>query len=200
MCLPVLPLTPQRHCSHTPPFEPLVGGEEIMSRKLSLLSFFLVILLATPSVIFAQGNKKGQSSNSRKFSFERNITTPCAEKEVRLRGEFQAQFGVTRDPSGNTFLRGDFDAKRITALGAASGRKYEAQGTSHIDLRGPSPTVFNYVFNFALNKVRSSDSLMGHVTFRIKVDSQARASTEILEVKIDCNSRVSRTLSKILPA
>lgn len=164
-----------------------------MSRKILRLCCFLVILLATTSVALAQRNTKAQSSAGRKIPFERTITTPCAEKKFRLIGEFQAQFSVTRDPSGDTFLRGDFDAERVTALGAPSGHKYQAQGTSHIDSRGSSPTEFNYVFNFALNKVRSFDSLMGHVTFRIKVDSQAQATTEILEINIDCNNRVSRS-------
>jgi len=164
-----------------------------MSKKILFLSSFLVILSGTTSAALAQRNTKPEPSAAGQIPFERTITTPCAEKKVRLNGEFQAQFSVTRDPSGLTFLRGDFDAERITALGATSGRKYEAQGTSHIDSRGPSPTIFNYVFNFALNKVRSADSLMGHVTFRIAIDTEAEATTEILEVNIDCNNRVSRS-------
>jgi hypothetical protein len=166
-----------------------------MNRKVMRVCCFVLFLaslillgLARPTSALAQESSRSTSSADRKISFGRTITTPCAEKKVRLNGEFQAQFSVTRDPSGDTFLRADFDAGRITAFGVTSGRKYEVNGTSHIDSRGPSPTEFTYVFNFALNKVRSFDSLMGHAKFRIKVDARAQATTEIIEVIIDCNN------------
>ncbi len=94
---------------------------------------------------------------------------------------------MTRDPSGDTFIKADFDAQKITAIGVSSGSKYQAHGTSHFDSRGPSPIEFNYVFNFALNKLRSTDSLMGHVKFRIKVNARGEAATSIVDVSIDCN-------------
>ena len=115
--------------------------------------------------------------------------TSCADKTIRLNGNFQAQFSVTRDPSGYTFLKADFDAQRITAIGLNGGSKYQAHGTSHFDSRGPSPIEFNYVFNFALNKVKSTDHLMGHVKFRIKVNARGEATTSIVDVNIDCNQQ-----------
>jgi len=133
-----------------------------------------------------QGNAPPGSSANQNAPMERIIATPCSEKEVRLRGEFQALFSVMREPSGDTFLRGHFDAEGMTAQGLTSGRKYKADGTSHINSRGPSPNTFNYVFNFALNKEGSFDSLMGHVIFRINVNSNGQATADIVEVKIDC--------------
>ncbi len=127
----------------------------------------------------------GLSANQNALK-ERIIATPCSEKELRLSGEFQALFSVMREASGDTFLKGHFDAEGMTAQGLTSGRKYKAHGTSHINSRGVSPNTFNYVFNFALNKEDSFDSLMGHVIFRINVNSNGQATAEIVEVKIDC--------------
>lgn len=158
-----------------------------VSRVCWFLSVCLLILLGfEPSSALAQRNSKSTSSADAKISY-RTITTACAEKKVRLQGEFETQFTVTRDVSGDTLLRADFNAVRITAFGVTSGRKYVANGTSHIDSRGPSPTTFTYVFNFTLNKERSLDSLMGHAKFRIKVDARAQATGEIIEVILDCN-------------
>lgn len=155
--------------------------------------FFLILLaLLLPGFIeasssLAQKKKAVPPSTRRKITFNRTVKTPCAEKLIRLNGEFQAQFGVTRDQSGDTFIKADFDAQKITATGLSSGRKYQAHGTSHFDSRGPSPIEFNYVFNFALNKVKSFDSLMGHVNFRIKVNARGEARATIVDVNIDCN-------------
>jgi hypothetical protein len=151
---------------------------------LFLVSLMLLGLMGPCSALAQDGPK---ASSGRRMRFDRIITTACAEKKVRLKGEFQAQFSVTRDPSGDTFLKADFDAEGITAFGVTSGRKYAANGTSHIDSRGPFPTVFTYVFNFALNKVRSFDSLMGHAKFRIQVNARAQVTPQIIEVIIDCN-------------
>jgi|SRR5687768_1624312 len=166
-----------------------------MSRKVVRLCCFTLFLaslillgLARGISGLAQERSRSTSSGDRKVTGDRIITTPCAEKKVRLTGQFQAQFSASRDPSGDTFLSGDFDAGRITAFGVTSGRKYEVKGTSHIDSRGPSPAEFTYVFNFALNKERSFDSLMGHAKFRIKLDTRGQATTEIIEVIIDCNN------------
>lgn len=166
-----------------------------MNRKVVVVGCFVLFLasliplgLARPASVLAQESSKSTSSADRKITADRIVTTQCAEKKVRLNGQFQVQFSTTRDPSGDTLLRADFDAGRITAFGVTSGRKYEVNGTSHFDSRGPSPTVFTYVFNFALNKVRSFDSLMGHAKFRVQVDARATATTELIEVIIDCNN------------
>jgi hypothetical protein len=172
-------------------FEISVGKRSMNRIIMRLSSFFLLLpALILPGLIgassaLAQENKK--SSAERKIPFNGTITTPCAEKSIRLNGEFQAQFSVTRDPSGDTFIKADFDAGGITALGITSGRKYQAQGTSHIDSRGPSPIEFTYVFNFVLNKVGTTDFLMGHAKFRINVNASGEATTEIIDVNIDCN-------------
>lgn len=157
------------------------------SKSLPLfLSLFLIGLIGAPSAL-AQKKTPATPSTGRKLPFNRTITTSCGEKTIRLNGEFQAQFSVTRDPSGDTFIKADFDAKGITATGVSSGSNYQAHGTSHFDSRGPSPIEFNYVFNFALNKVKSIDSLMGHVKFRIKVNAKGDATTTIVDVNVDCN-------------
>lgn len=163
-----------------------------MHSKVPRVCWFLsVCLLILPgfelSSALAQENSKSTSSADAKISLYRTITTACAEKTVRLQGEFETQFSVTRDASGDTLLRADFNAERITAFGVTSGRKYLANGTSRFDSRGPSPAAFTYVFNFALNKVKSFDSLMGHAKFRIKVDARAQATGEIIELILDCN-------------
>jgi hypothetical protein len=166
-----------------------------MSRKVVRVCCFALFLaslillgLARGISGLAQQSSRSTSPGDRKVTGDRIITTPCSEKKVRLAGQFQAQFITSRGPSGDTFLSGDFDAGRITAFGVTSGRKYEVNGTSHVDSRGPSPTEFTYVFNFALNKEKSFDSLMGHARFRIKLDARGQAWTEIIDVTIDCNN------------
>lgn len=159
-----------------------------MSRSfLVLLALLLLGLVGASSALAQKRTPQPTPSTGRKIPFNRTVTTSCAEKTIRLNGEFQAQFSVTRDPRGDTFIKADFDAQRITAIGVGSGSKYQAHGTSHFDSRGPSPIEFNYVFNFALNKVKSLDSLMGHVKFRIKVNARGEAATSIVAVSIDCN-------------
>src|SRR5687767_3961110 len=100
-----------------------------MSRKvvrvctfaLFLVSLILLgLVLETPGL--AQRSSKSTSTGDRKLTGHRIITTPCAEKKVRLTGQFQSQFRASRGPSGDTLLSGDFDAGRITAFGITSGR------------------------------------------------------------------------------
>ncbi len=158
----------------------------ILARSFLVMLATLVLQLGTSSAL-TQKKPAATPSAARKLPFNRTITTPCPEKTIRMTGEFQAQFAVTRDKSGDTFIKADFDAQKITANGLSSGSKYQAHGTSHFDSRGPSPIEFNYVFNFALNKVKSLDSLMGHVKFRIKVNARGEATTAIVDVTIDCN-------------
>lgn len=159
----------------------------ILARSFLVMLASLVLQLVGTSSDLTQKKPPATPSAARKLPFNRTITTPCPEKTIRLTGEFQARFAVTRDQSGDTFIKADFDAQNITANGLSSGRKYQAHGTSHFDSRGPSPIEFNYVFNFALNKVKSLDSLMGHVKFRIKVNARGEAKTAIVDVTIDCN-------------
>ncbi|MGI8899145.1 MAG: hypothetical protein ACR2IB_12220 [Pyrinomonadaceae bacterium] len=159
----------------------------ILSRSFVVLLALLQLGLIGGSSAFAQRKTPDTPSTGRKIPFNRTVVTSCAEKTLRLNGEFKAQFSVTRDPSGDTFIKADFDAQGITAIGLSSGSKYQAQGTSHFDSRGPSPIEFNYVFNFALNKVKSTDNLMGHVKFRVKVNARGEATTTIVDLNIDCN-------------
>jgi hypothetical protein len=158
-----------------------------LSRSFPVILALLMLELVGASSVLTQRKPPATPSTGRKLPFNRTITTPCPEKTIRLNGEFQAQFAVTRDQSRDTFIKANFDAQKITAHGLTSGSKYQAHGTGHFDSRGPSPIEFNYVFNFALNKVKSTDSLMGHVKFRIKVNARGEATTAIVDVNIDCN-------------
>ena len=159
----------------------------ILSRSVLVILASLALELEGTSSSLTQKKPPATPPTARKLPFNRTVTTPCPEKTIRLTGEFQAKFAVTRDQSGDTFIKADFDAQKITANGLISGSKYQAHGTSHFDSRGPSPIEFNYVFNFALNKVKSTASLMGHVKFRIKVNARGEAKTTIIDVNIDCN-------------
>ena len=118
--------------------------------------------------------------------YNHTLSTACAEKRIRLSGEFQLQYRVTRNAGGQAFIEGDINADRISGSGLTSRGKYKAAGTSRLESSGPSPTSFTYVFNFALNKTGTYDSLMGHVKFRIKVNANGRVNTNALEANIDC--------------
>lgn len=155
------------------------------SPSVFLLSAVLLPGLIIASSAQAQGKKNG--SADRKVALNRIVNTPCAEKRIRLNGQFQAQYTVTSDTSGETFINADFDAARVTALGLDSGNKYHASGTSRFDSRGPSPIEFSYVFNFLISKGGSLGSMMGHVKFRVGVNAKGEARTEIVDVNIDCN-------------
>lgn len=118
--------------------------------------------------------------------FNHTLRTVCAEKRIRLNGEFQTQYTVTRDPGGDTLIEGNIDADKISGFGLTSRAKYEAVGTGRLESRGPSPTSFTYVFTFSLNKSGTTDSLMGHVKFRIDVDAGGRVRTKVVAANIDC--------------
>ena len=125
-------------------------------------------------------------SATRRIPFNRTVPTTCTEKRIRLTGVFQAQYSVTRDAGGETFVEGNIDADRITGFGLTSRGKYQAAGASRLESRGPSPISFTYVFNFALNKLGTTDSLMGHVKFRINVNARGGVTTNVLDANIDC--------------
>ncbi|HJR06282.1 MAG TPA: hypothetical protein VJ842_03405 [Pyrinomonadaceae bacterium] len=122
----------------------------------------------------------------RNVPFNHTLRTVCAEKRIRLSGEFQTQYSVTRDAGGDTFIEGNLDAARISGFGLTSRAKYDAVGTGRLESRGPSPTSFTYVFNFALNKSGTTDSLMAHVKFRINVDAGGRVTSNVVAANIDC--------------
>ena len=123
---------------------------------------------------------------ARNIPFNRTLPTPCKEKRIRLSGEFQVQYKVTRDAGGETTVEGDINADRIRGSGLTSRGKYQAVGTGRLESSGPSPTTFTYVFNFALNKSGATDSLMGHVKFRISIDANGRVTTNVLDANVDC--------------
>jgi hypothetical protein len=144
------------------------------------------LLVASP--VSAQANRSARTADgSRKIAFNRVVNTPCAEKRLRLNGQFQAQYTVASDVGGETYIKAAFDAGRVSALGLDSSTKYQASGTSHFDSQGPSPIEFSYVFNFLLDRGRSPDSMMGHVKFRVAVNAKGEVRTEIIDVNIDCN-------------
>ena len=153
----------------------------------------ILLLLATavlPGLFVASpvsAQAKKTSDGARKIAFNRVVNTPCAEKRLRLNGQFQAQYTVTSDVNGETFIKAAFDARRVSALGLDSSTKYQASGTSQFDSQGPSPIEFSYDFNFLLDRGRSTDSMMGHVKFRVAVNAKGEVRTEIIDVNIDCN-------------
>ena len=118
--------------------------------------------------------------------FNHTLRTVCREKRIRLTGEFQTKYTVARDPGGDTMIEGDQNADKISGFGLTSRARYEAVGTGRLESRGPSPTSFTYVFNFSLNKSGTTDSLMGHVKFRINVDAGGRVTTSVVAANIDC--------------
>ena len=143
-----------------------------------LLAFGVVPALAQSSPV----------SVARKIPFNRTLRTACTEKRIRLSGEFQVDYKVTREAGGQTLIEGNINSDRITGSGLTSRGKYRAVGVGRLESSGPSPTSFTYVFNFALNKVGSNDSLMGHVKFRISVNASGGVNTNIIEANIDCTS------------
>ena len=114
------------------------------------------------------------------------MPTACGERRIRLSGEVQAHYSVTRDAGGETFLEGHIDADRITGVGLTSRKKYQANGTTTLKSSGPAPIQFNIVFNFALNKAGSTDSMMGHVNFRVSVNPGGRVTMNALDANVDC--------------
>lgn len=163
-----------------------------MNKRIMRLSTFsaastAMILLAVFGASVAQA-QSSPASVARKIPFNRTLPTACAEKRIRLNGEFQVQYKVTRDASGQTSIEGNINADRITGFGLTSRGKYQAVGVGSLESSGPSPTNFTYVFNFALNKSGSTVSLMGHVKFRISVNARGGVNTNIIEANIDCAS------------
>jgi hypothetical protein len=150
--------------------------------RLASMALTLLLVVGIPA---AQAQTPAVSA-TRRIPFNRTVPTDCAEKRIRLTGEFQAQYNVTRDASGETFIEGNIDADRINGLGLTSRGKYKAAGASRLESRGPSPITFNYVFNFALNKLGTTDSLMGHVKFRISVNARGGVTTNVLDANVDC--------------
>jgi len=159
----------------------------IRFRRVCLLSAMVLLGLMAASLASAQGKRTANGSAERKVTLNRIVNTPCAEKRIRFNGQFQAQYTVTSDASGETFINADFDAARVTVLGLDSGSRYRASGTSRFDSRGPSPIEFSYVFNFLISKGGSLGSMMGHVKFRVGVNDKGEARTEIVDINIDCN-------------
>ena len=149
----------------------------------SLASVVLACQLSAPPT---RGQNTAAPPEAGSVPFNHTLRTVCAEKRIRLTGEFQTQYSVTRDAGGDTFIEGNMDADKISGFGLTSRARYKAVGTGRLDSRGPSPTSFTYVFNFALNKTGSTDSLMGHVKFRINVDARGRVTTNVVAANIDC--------------
>ena len=148
----------------------------------SLASAVLACHLFAPSTLA----QNPVASEVRSVPFNHTLRTVCAEKRIRLSGQFRTQYSVTRDAGGDTLIEGNLDASKISGFGLTSRAKYQAVGTGRIESRGPSPTSFTYVFSFALNKSGTTDSMMGHVKFRINVDAGGRVTTNVVAANIDC--------------
>jgi hypothetical protein len=124
----------------------------------------------------------------RRIPFNRTLPTACKEKRIRLNGVFQVHYKVTREAGGQALVEGNINADRIVGYGLTSRGRYQAVGVGRLESSGPSPTSFTYVFNFALNKSGSTDSLMGHVKFRISVNARGGVNTNVLDASVDCAS------------
>jgi hypothetical protein len=146
-----------------------------------------VILLVLCGAIPARAQESSNSA-TRNIPFNRTLPTACKEKRIRLNGVFQVQYKVTREAGGQAVVEGDINADRIIGYGLTSRGKYQAVGVGRLESSGPAPTSFTYVFNFALNKTGSTDSLMGHVKFRISVNAKGGVDTNVLDASIDCTS------------
>lgn len=163
-----------------------------MNKRIMRLSMFSaastsIILLAVFGTFQAQA-QSSPVSVARRIPFNRTLRTACKEKKIRLNGEFQVDYKVTRDAGGQTLIEGNINADRISGSGLTSRGKYQAVGVGRLESSGPSPTSFTYVFNFALNKSGSTDSLMGHVKFRISVNAKGGVMTNVIEANVDCAS------------
>lgn len=161
-----------------------------MNKRITRLSRFsaaaaAIMLFAVCGAAQAQNPSVAET---RRIPFNRTLPTACKEKRIRLNGEFQVQYKVTRDAGGQTLIEGNMNADKITGLGLTSRGRYRAVGDGRLESSGPSPTSFTYVFNFALNKAGSTDSLMGHVKFRISVNARGGVSTNVIEANVDCAS------------
>ena len=160
-----------------------------MNKRIMRRSVFPAATAMLLLAVFGASAAQAQSSPvsvDQKIPFNRTLRTACKEKRIRLNGQFQVQYKVTDDAGGQTLIEGNINADRINGLGLTSGGKYQAVGVGRLESSGPSPTSFTYVFNFALNKSGSTDSLMGHVKFRISVNARGGVNTSIIEANIDC--------------
>jgi len=155
----------------------------------SILSVALTTMMLLPVVVAAPAQTQTPPvSVARNIPFNRTLPTACSEKRIRLIGEFQVQYKVTREGGGQAVIEGDINADKITGSGLTSRGTYKAVGTGRLESSGPSPTSFTYVFNFALNKSGTTDSLMGHVKFRITVNANGSVTTRVVGANIDCTS------------
>lgn len=164
-----------------------------MNKRITRRSMFSVASTAMMMMLLVVGATTAQAQNSplsavRKIPFNRTLPTTCAEKRIRLNGEFQVQYNVTREAGGQTSIEGNINADGITGSGLTSRGKYQAAGASRLESSGPSPISFTYVFNFALNKSGTNDSLMGHVKFRINVSAKGNVTTNVLDANVDCTN------------
>jgi len=157
-----------------------------MNNRIMRLSMSSAALMAAMLLLIVVEATRAQTSPARMIPFNRTLATACREKRIRLTGEFQVQYKVTRDAGGQTSVEGDINADRISGLGLTSRGTYKAVGTGRLESSGPSPTSFTYVFNFALNKTGTTESLMGHVKFRISLNAQGRVNTTIIDANVDC--------------
>jgi hypothetical protein len=155
----------------------------------SILSMALTTMILLTVLVAAPARAQNPPvSVARNIPFNRTLLTACSEKRIRLTGEFQVQYKVTREAGGQAVIEGDINADKITGSGLTSRGKYKAVGTGRLESSGPSPTSFTYVFNFALNKSGTTDSLMGHVKFRITVNANGNVATRIVGANVDCTS------------
>lgn len=162
----------------------------LMNKGITRVSIFSVALTAL-SLFLVAGAPPAQAQNSpvspaRKIPFNRTLPTACGEKRIRLNGEFEVQYQVKREAGGQTSIEGNINADRLSGFGLTSRSRYKAVGTGRLESSGPSPTSFTYVFNFALNKSGTDDSMMGHVKFRISVNAKGNVSTSVVEANVDC--------------
>ncbi len=161
-----------------------------MNSRTIKLVLSVMLLLAMTAPIFAQpsraASQSGVNSISQQIPINRVVTVACAERRIRLTGEFQALFKVSRDENGNLFVEADFNSEGVSGLGLTSGNQYEATGPSHFNSSGSSRLEFTYVSNFVFVRPASTDHLMAHVTFRIIVTGDAQVAVTIRNVSIDC--------------
>ena len=159
-----------------------IPQRSIFSGALTTILLFLVVGVAPAQ------EQSPPAPAVQKIPFNRTLPTPCKERRIRLNGDFQAEYKIIRDAGGQIFIDGNFHADWITGSGLTSRGKYTAVGTGRLESSGPSPTSFTYVFNFSLNKSGTTESLMGHVKFRITVDANGNVLTKVVAANIDCTN------------
>lgn len=128
----------------------------------------------------------GTVTIDRKIPFDQVVSTPCADKEIRLTGDLQAQFRVKSGADGS-YVEADFNSEGITGVGVTSGNKYQAAGTGHFDSDGPAQLEFTYTISFVLNRPGTYDSVMVHANLRITLKPKNEVTVVVSSVNIDCN-------------